>query len=122
MMTRCLSSTDSGKAVGGRGAGTTQGGSSHAVRKTGRLDTLQPGAPVFAKSEIKFTCSDKFKRKFDDNGDDVIDDDDKEMKKRMNKAQFVIVLIFEFIDIIKFYIWILIYNLMKSSNKKINNG
>lgn len=40
----------------------------------------------------------------------------------MNKAQFVIVLIFEFIDIIKFYIWILIYNLMKSSNKKINNG
>lgn len=67
---------------------------------------------------IKFTCSDKFKRKFDDNGDDVIDDDDKEMKKRINKAQFVSVLIFEFIDIIKFYIWILIYNLMKSSNKK----
>lgn len=48
-MTRCLSSTDSDKVAGGREAGITQGGSSHAVRKTGRLDTLPLEAQVVAK-------------------------------------------------------------------------
>lgn len=82
-MTSCLSSKGSGKAAaGGREEGITPGGSTHADQKTGRQGILQPGAPELAKKKsIKLSWFDKCNRKFDDSGDDVNNDDDKEMKK-----------------------------------------
>lgn len=82
-MTSCLSSKGSDKAAaGGREEGITPGGSTHADQKTGRQGILPPGAPEFAKKKInRVSWFDKCNRKFDDSGDDVINDDDQEMKK-----------------------------------------
>lgn len=82
-MTSCLSSKGSGKAAaGGREEGITPGGSTHADQKTGRQGILPPGAPEVAKKKInRVSWFDKCNRKFDDSGDDVINDEDEEMKK-----------------------------------------